>query len=108
MVPLADRYLKTRSANDAAITSLGESVRTDLGRVAKAHIDLAGRLDEFAAHVDIIATETRQTRAAAQNVELRITTLEQRLATQRLLLAMTLAVNVLSMILLAALLLRSR
>lgn len=108
MVPLADRYLTSRSASDAALTTVAKDVRSDLGRVAKAHMELAQRLDEFAAHVDTIAAETRQTRSAAQSIEVRTTALEQRLNAVRLLLVVTLGVAILAVVLLGILLTRSQ
>lgn len=108
VVPLADRYLSTRSSTDTAITTMATDVRSDLGRVAKAHMDLAERLDQFAGHVDGIAAEARQTRAAAQNVEVRITALERHLGGLRLLLFLTLAAVLLCAALLVILLLHAR
>lgn len=59
LLPMADRYLSSRStrdeAHEAMLQGVAESVRTDLGRVAKAHVDASARLDEFAAHVGTIA-----------------------------------------------------
>ena len=104
MVPLADRYLSSRSSTDTAIATLSDGVRSDLGRVAKAHVDLAGRLDEFAAHVDAIAAETRQTRAAAQNTEVRITALERSIGSLRPLLLTLLAAVLVAVVLLIAVL----
>ena len=108
MIPLADRYLATRSGSDTAIAAMAQDVRSDLGRVAKAHVDLAERLDQFAGHVDSIAVATQQTRAAAQNTEIRITALERQIGGLRLLLFLTIAVSLVCAVLLAVLVLRSR
>ena len=80
VVPLADKYLTARSASDAKteakLDTLSETMRGDLGKVARAHIDLATRLDEFAGHVAETATETKRTRMAIETEQARIAVLE--------------------------------
>ncbi len=100
MVPLADRYLSSKSANDQALTTLSDEVRSDLGRVAKAHVDLAAHLDEFAGFVTATAADAKSARAAAESTQTRITSIERQLVTLR-----TLALVVLVLLVLVAALL---
>lgn len=108
VLPLADRYFSTRSSADTAIASLGETVRSDLGRVANAHTALAGRLDDFAAHVSEAAADARKARLATESIEARLTRIEQAAATRRTLLLVVCVLLVAALGLLLVLLLRNR
>ena len=59
VVPMADKYLAQRGANDVKLDALGDAVRGDLGKVAKAHIALAEQLDAFSVHVRRGCRQTR-------------------------------------------------
>lgn len=89
VVPMADKYLAQRGANDEKLDAMAESVRGDLGKVAKAHIALAEQLDAFAVHVRDGATEAKRARMAAELVQLRVETLEKQVAGLRSLLVVT-------------------
>ena len=80
VVPMADKYLAQRSVSDGKLDALGESVRGDLGKVAKAHIALAEQLDAFAAHVSEGAAEAKRARMAAELAQLRVEALEKQVA----------------------------
>ena len=108
MVPLADKYLSQRSSTDSAVTTLADDVRSDMGRVAKAHVDLANRLDEFAAHVDGVAAETRSTRSITERIDTRTAVLERQLATARALAILSLVATAITLVLLIVLLTRGR
>ena len=107
MVPLADRYLNQKSSTDQALSTLSDGMRSDLGKVAKAHIDLATRLDEFAAHVGETAAEIQKTRLAVDSVEVRLTRAEKTAATLRTTLLLNSLLLVCTLALLITLLLRT-
>ena len=107
MVPLADKYLNQKSSTDQALSTLSDGVRSDLGKVAKAHIDLATRLDQFAAHVAENATEIRSTRLAVNSVEVRLTRAEKTAATLRTILLLNSVLLLCALALLIVLLLRN-
>ena len=56
LLPVADKYMAQRAQKDAqtetALHELQTSVRMDMGKVARVHMELAGKLDQFAGHVD--------------------------------------------------------
>ncbi len=121
VVPIADKLLVSSAANQKALDDLSAGVQGSLGDVARAHIDLATRLDSFVAHVgeislattdtaretSRIATETSRTASAIASVETRLTTVEQTLRTLRTLLVLLGLAALTILILLVVLLLRT-
>ncbi len=98
VVPMADKYLAQRNASDAKLDELAQSMRSDLGKVAKAHIALAEQLDAFATHVSEGAVEAKRARMAAELAQLRVETLEKQVAGLR---TMVVAILVAVMLVLA-------
>ena len=80
VVPVADKYLEQRTARDGKLDELAQSVRGDLGKVAKAHIALAEQLDAFSVHVGEGAAEAKRARMAAELAQLRVEALEKQVA----------------------------
>ncbi len=80
VVPMADKYLAQRNANDAKLEELAQNMRGDLGKVAKAHIALAEQLDMFATHVSEGAAEAKRARMAAELAQLKVESLERQIA----------------------------
>ena len=131
LLPMADRYFSANGANEKALAAMGESLATmegslgamaagvqgSLGQVAKAHMDVAGQMDAFAAEhlalaakleasagqVTEVGTEAKRARRAAELAQTRVDALEKQLASMRtlvlaaagLVLALLLAVLVL-------------
>lgn len=101
VVPAADKYLAQRGTSDAKLNSIATTVRDDLGRVARAHVDMATQLDAFAGQVLAISAETKLATAEAsrarvaaeslaESVEARLTRTEHSIANLRTLLVTTL------------------
>ena len=103
VVPIADKYLAQRGASDEKLDAIAESVRGDLGKVAKAHIALAEQLDAFATHVSEGAAEAKRARMAAELAQLRVEALEKQMAGLRslVLAGLVAVVLVLSLVVLA-------
>lgn len=66
MVPMADKLMEGRAAQERKLDELATGLRGDLGKVAKAHVEMATHLDGFAGHVAGIEREARSATAAAQ------------------------------------------
>jgi hypothetical protein len=68
LVPIADRYFSSKTANEkaneAALAALAEDVRGDLGQVTKAHAGLYRQLQELGAHVAEAGEDAKRTRLA--------------------------------------------
>ncbi len=92
LIPMADKYLSSRSASEraqeAALASLAGDVRLDLGQVAEVHAGVQRALEEQAAQISEIAVEGTRTRLGVESVESRVAKLEQTASNmQRLLVA---------------------
>ncbi len=121
VVPIADKLLVSSTANQKALEDMSAGVKGSLGEVARAHIDLATRLDSFVAHVgeisiatadtaretSRIAGEATRTASAITSVEARLATVDQTLQTLRTLVALLGLAVLTVLILLIVLLLRS-
>ncbi len=92
VVPMADKYLAQRGANDVKLDALGDAVRGDLGKVAKAHIALAEQLDAFSVHVSEGAAEAKRAGAAAELALAKAATIERQVAGLRTILVAILVV----------------
>ena len=86
VVPMADKYLTAKGANDAKLDELAQGLRGDMGKVAKAHIALAEQLDTFSVHVGESAAEAKRARMAAELAQVRVQALEKQVAGLRLML----------------------
>ncbi|HWB33549.1 MAG TPA: hypothetical protein VG714_10265 [Acidobacteriaceae bacterium] len=82
LVPLADRYLTSRSVDDqahaAAVAALGEEMRSGLGRVDEIHAGLQQALKEQGEQIAEAGMEATRARMAAEQVEQRVAKLERR------------------------------
>ena len=99
VVPMADKYMAQRGANDVKLDALAEGIRGDLGKVAKAHIILAEQLDVFAADVSESASEARRARVAAELAQKKAEGLEKQVASLRTVLIAILVVVALVLLL---------
>jgi chromosome segregation ATPase len=84
LVPLADKYLSSKSAsekaNDAAMAAMAEGVRGDLGQVTKAHAGLYRQLQDQSAQIAEVAEEVKRARLSMEQHEHRMLALESNVA----------------------------
>ena len=108
LVPMADRFLQSKSATDdanrRALEAMTEGLKGDLGQVTAAHAGLYRQLNDQSEKLAQLSTELHATRSAAQATEMRIVFLEQRLSLNARLLVVTLLLNVTLIVLVAILL----
>ena len=80
LVPMADRYLSTKTAaekaNEAAMAAMAEGVRGDLGQVTKAHAGLYRQLQDQSAQITEVSEEVKRARLSIEQHEHRMLTLE--------------------------------
>jgi chromosome segregation ATPase len=80
LVPMADRYLSSKTAsekaNESAMAAMAEGVRGDLGQVTKAHAGLYRQLQDQSAQIAEVAEEIKRTRLSVEQHEHRMLTLE--------------------------------
>ena len=112
LLPVADRFLATSGApahevngeilkangraleaNAAALQGISDGVQASLGKVARAHIEMAAKLDEFAGHIGEIGTEAKRARRAAELAQTRVDALEKQMGGQRTMLVALLAIS---------------
>ena len=84
LVPLADRYLSSKSAsekaNEAAMAAMAEGVRSDLGQVTKAHAGLYRQLQDQSAQIAEVGEEVKRARVSMEQHEHRMRALESNVA----------------------------
>ncbi len=134
LMPLADRYLNANAnaanasttdalaatervildltergmqANANALNGVSEQVQASLGKVARAHIEMAAKLDEFAGQVTDIATEVKRARRASELAQTRVDALEKQLGSMRTLLLAGFATSAVLLLVIIVLLFRS-
>jgi hypothetical protein len=80
LVPIADRYFSSKTANEkaneAALAAMAEGVRGDLGQVTKAHAGLYRQLQELGAKVDEVGEDGKRTRLSIEQQGHRLENLE--------------------------------
>jgi hypothetical protein len=83
LMPMADRYLQSKTAgeeaNRKAMESMADGLRGDLGQVTASHAGLYRQLNDQSEKLAEISLEARAARSAAEAVEPRITQMERRL-----------------------------
>jgi hypothetical protein len=81
LVPMAEKFFATRSTREleeeAALTALAASVRSELGQVAETHAGIRRTLQEQGAQVSEIAVEATRTRIGVEHMEARLAKLER-------------------------------
>jgi hypothetical protein len=110
LVPMADRFLQSRSAGDdanrQAIEAMAESLRGELGHVTASHSGLYRQLNEMNEKLAGIAADVNASKAAAESVEGRLARLQRRVGGMTKLLIAAVALNVALLLLVIMLLLR--
>jgi chromosome segregation ATPase len=84
LMPMADKYLSTRSASDkaqeAALAVLAADVRGELGRATETQAGICRQLQEQTAQLGGLAVDVTRTRMGMESVETRVAKLEQTVA----------------------------
>jgi chromosome segregation ATPase len=82
LVPMADRYLTSRTASDraseAALAAMAEGVRGDLGQVTKAHAGLYRQLQDQSAQIAEVGEEVKRARLSTEQHEHRLESIDQK------------------------------
>lgn len=90
LMPMADKYLSSRSdrdkAQEAALAALAADVRGDLADVTEAHSGLRRQLQEQSTQVAELGVEVTRARLGVESVEARVAKLEKTAAATRALL----------------------
>jgi hypothetical protein len=80
LVPIADRYFASKTANEkaneAALVAMAEDVRGDLGQVTKAHAGLYRQLQEVSAQLAEAGEDAKRTRLSIEQQGHRLENLE--------------------------------
>jgi len=81
LVPVADKYLASRSASDkaheAALKALADALRGELGKVTEAQAEIDRGLREQSAQIAELAVNTARARMAMESTEARVAKLEK-------------------------------
>jgi chromosome segregation ATPase len=87
LVPLADRYLTTRTASEkaqeAALAALGAEVRGELGQLGEVHTGIQRQLQDQGAQLSELAVEVTRARMGVESMEARVAALERSAAAMR-------------------------
>jgi chromosome segregation ATPase len=81
LVPMADKYLSTRTASEraqeAALAALGAEVRGELGQLGEVHTGLQRQLQDQGAQLSELAVEVTRARMGVESMEARVAGLER-------------------------------
>lgn len=109
---MADRYLSSKAASDAALVDMAESVRKDFAHVAAANADLSrqtGALDahinDLAAQINTVGETAEHARSAATALGTSLVTMDREIRSLRSLLVAALVLLVLLVLMVGWLLL---
>lgn len=87
LVPMADRYLTTRTASEkaqeAALAALGSVVRGELGQLGEVHTGIQRQLQDQGAQLLELAVEVTRARMGVESMEARVARLEKSAASMR-------------------------
>ncbi len=87
LVPMADRYLSTRTASEraqeAALAALGAEVRGELGQLGEVHTGIQRQLQDQGAQLSELAVEVTRARMGVESMEARVAGLERSAAAMR-------------------------
>jgi hypothetical protein len=91
LLPVADRFLQSKSADAeasrSAMQQMAEGLRGDLGQVTASHAGLYRQLNDQSEKLSNISADVHAVRLSTDSLEARITLLEQRLSKLGLVLA---------------------
>jgi len=110
LVPIADRYFSSKTANERAgemaLAAMAEGVQADLGQVTKAHAGLYRQLQEQGAQVSLIGEDVRSMRISLDNSERRVVALERKISSLNLWVRLGVSVVTVLLLIILGLLLR--
>lgn len=110
LVPMADRFLQSKSAgeeaNRRAMDAMTEGLRGDLGQVTASHAGLYRQLNEANEKLATVSADARSARQAAEALEFRLNHTEARLKRLTILGATSLGILLLCAVLLVLLVIR--
>ncbi|WP_260703737.1 hypothetical protein [Edaphobacter flagellatus] len=110
LVPLADKYLSSRTANEraneAALTAMAEGVQADLGQVTKAHAGLYSKLIEQGSQIAELNESVRLAQQAIERQDKHIDLLNNKLASANLWIKISASLTAVLLILVIVLLTR--
>jgi chromosome segregation ATPase len=85
LVPMADRFLQSRLANEKAeqeaLTTMSTALRTDLGHLTAANATLSNQLQEQSFQIAQLTDEVNRTRITVDSAQLHADNLQTQLAT---------------------------
>ena len=110
LIPIADRYFASKSANEqasmAALAAMSEGVQADLGQVTNAHAGLYRQLQEQSVQIQGVGDDVRHLRSSLEQADRRIKTLEDKLGGLNLWIKLGVSVITVLLVVILALLLR--
>ena len=84
LVPMADKYLSSKTAsekaNEAALAAMAEDLRGDLGQMTRTHAGLYRQLQDLSAQITLVDEEVKRTRLSVEQKEHRVEALEEKIA----------------------------
>jgi chromosome segregation ATPase len=84
LVPMADKYLSSKTAsekaNEAALAAMAEDLRGDLGQMTRTHAGLYRQLQDLSAQIALVDEEVKRTRLSVEQKEHRVEALEEKIA----------------------------
>jgi hypothetical protein len=87
LVPMADRYLTTRTASEkaqeAALAALGAEVRGELGQFGEVHTGIQRQLQDQGMQLAELSVEVTRARMGVESMEVRVAGLERSTAAMR-------------------------
>lgn len=100
LLPVADKYLASRSANDQTQAALTQEVRGQLGAVSEAQAELSRQLQRQGEQIAEIGVDAARARIGMESVEQRVAKLEKslRLVVTLLVLTFVLAAATLALV----------
>jgi chromosome segregation ATPase len=112
LLPMADKYLSTRSASEkaqeAALVALGDKVRGELGQLGEVHAGIQRQLLEQSAQLAETSVEVTRVRMGVESLEARVAGIERAAVVAMKLRVVLLLVAIVATGLLAAVLVRLR
>jgi cobalamin biosynthesis Mg chelatase CobN len=110
LMPMADKYLSTRSASDkaqeAALTALAGEMRGELGKVGEANAGLSRQVQEQGTQIAELGVDVTRARMGVESVEARVAKLEKTAGTAMRLLGIAVAMLAFALVLLGILVVR--
>ncbi|MFC6646735.1 hypothetical protein ACFQBQ_14300 [Granulicella cerasi] len=106
LVPMADRFLQSRSGNDEETRNSLDALRVEVSKTLHAHESVYRQMNEQSERIDLAVSEVRTARVALVATEERIAGLENKVASLRVLVAMSFAMTVVLVVMMIVLLVR--